>query len=516
MNDSEDYNPELRDLVDRLLDERMGDEDMAELERLLSQYPPAQDALLESCQFHALLTFEQAAERAIDRLLAVRHQQLEGLQRIGQATLALPVGAANGGHRKFSRGKRVALLTAVAAMVMAIAVPFALNPKPLRYAAKPPKITHPQLTGLKLESGSAQLELEGIGSVTVQGPADFELIGPKRARLNYGRIKVAATEAGQSGFVVEMPNGDVTNMGPVFGIDVPKKGQNSLVVFQGAVDLRVPGSPGSIESVRVERLVEGDGVVVNESGKVERIMAIYTGQDATFTHMANGSATTSAPLIADVRDNLRPADTKRFYEIVPQGLGEDSRAYVDRLEHEWNGLEVKGMPSYLLGADYVKTFNSDKQRQTFQLRVRVSRPSRLFIFFDDRISSPDWLTSLFKDTGDDIGLDMGFSDNDYVGGSSTVVRGKGPGDQIDYRFSIWERVLETPATVTLGPNSAVRWRSGMYGIAAIELDPKNRPPRRISVVPRGNPIKVLSFDSDQAMAYFLPGHALPASVIRRG
>jgi hypothetical protein len=327
---------------------------------------------------------------------------------------------------------------------------------------------------VKIESGSAQLALAGIGSVVLQGPADFELMGPKRARLKYGRIKVAVTKPGERGFVVEMPNGEVTDLGTEFGIDVSQQGPNGLVVFKGAVDLRVPNSPLNTSQVHIERLVEGDGVVVNSAGGVDRIMAIFTGRDATFGQVADGSAGSPAPVIIDVKDNLRSAETRKFYEIVPQGLNEDARAYVDRPEHEWNGIDQRGMPDYLNGADYVKPFNGDKMRTGFELQVTLGRPARLFVFFDNRIPAPKWLSSSFRNTGDLVGMDMGPMYDSQGKMTRRTPRGVGPGDEVDNAFSVWEQVVTKAGTVILGPNSGESSYTGMYGVAAVALVPTIR------------------------------------------
>ena len=36
-----------------------------------------------------------------------------------------------------------------------------------------------------------------------------------------------------------------------------------------------------------------------------------------------------------------------YYEIVPQGMQEDSLVFVDRIAHECNGITEQGMPEYL-------------------------------------------------------------------------------------------------------------------------------------------------------------------------
>ena len=50
-----------------------------------------------------------------------------------------------------------------------------------------------------------------------------------------------------------------------------------------------------------------------------------------------------------------------------------------------------GIPSYLLGADYVKTFNDDKINREVEIRLTISRPAILYILLDKRSPVPDWL-----------------------------------------------------------------------------------------------------------------------------
>ena len=150
-------------------------------------------------------------------------------------------------------------------------------------------------------------------------------------------------------------------------------------------------------------------------------------------------------------------------------MREDALAYVDRPEHDWSGVDKSGMPPYLLGADYVKPFNSDKMRSDVKISVTLACPARLFIFADDRVTPPQWLRDGFRDTGDDIGHDVGR----YVLDGEQFFRlnrGKGPGNSIDSRCSIWEQIVRQPGTIELGPNSGSSDLTAMYGIAAIRLD----------------------------------------------
>jgi hypothetical protein len=320
---------------------------------------------------------------------------------------------------------------------------------------------------LKLESGTATLALAKVGQVVVEGPAEFSFLGPMRARLAYGRIKMRVSEKSGRGFVVETPGGNVVDLGTEFGLEVDRGGKTSLAVFEGKVDLhKTKAKPGDADEV--ERFEIGEGVVVGSQGQVDRLMSIVTGSVATFRPDFDAEQNQSPVVISKVTDNLRTAQTKKFYEIVPHGLREDVNRYVDRPQGDWNGVDSEGLPAYLVGADYVKTFNDHKMRKDVRIQVTLARPVRLFIFFDDRLEPPAWLTKDFRNTGDKIGADFG----PYGMNTRKYVIGKGPGVSIDAVFSVWERTVSKASTIQLGHNPGESLHaSSMYGIAAVPLDP---------------------------------------------
>jgi hypothetical protein len=219
---------------------------------------------------------------------------------------------------------------------------------------------------------------------------------------------------------------------------------------------------------RVERFELGEGAVVGSQGEWQRLMSIVRGSDGTFLQDSDASGIGSA-IISKVTDNLQKEDTKKFYQIVPGGLQEDALCYVDRLETQWNGVTGEGIPSYLLGADYVKTFNADKRRKDVRIKVTLSQPARLFVFFDDRLEVPAWLKKQgFRPTEDQIGSDFG----PYGVNSYNYAAAVGAGNSIDATFTIWEKVVTRPGTVTLGHNPGQDVHSSsMYGIAAVPLQP---------------------------------------------
>jgi hypothetical protein len=330
------------------------------------------------------------------------------------------------------------------------------------------------VAGVSLESGTTKLSLPKVGYAVFEGPAEFELLSPMRARLSSGRMKMRITEPMGRGFVVETPYGEVTDLGTEFGLDVGSKGKTGLVVFEGMVDLRMAReSQDSPTFSRVERLVGGDGVTFDQVGQLDRIMSIATGKSATFQSGDELAAESSRSIIAGVSDNLRASDTKKFYEVVPGGFGEDVLAYVDR-KYEWNGLDANGIPKFLVGGDYVLPFNDDKAKG-IEITVTVARPATVYVLFDSRGKPPKWLSRDFVDTGLKVGMDE--NEPEYETRKSdfrpTSELGKGPGNSIDYSFSIWKRELAAPGTVVLGPRGGVRTgvrRRSMYGIVVTPLD----------------------------------------------
>lgn len=462
-------------LVNDKLDGTLTDAGVERLEHFLDGDVGLQSLYRRYCQLHINLEAETRAERVVDRVRANKltaARDSAAHDRVSDAATAVDMDMTHVHRRQSVNAGWVALATCAAAVV------FLLVSRP----APPdkPQAEHRPLSDtaiaedlldiitVRLASDESRFLLIGdIGNIHIQGPAHLDLIGTYRAKLYAGRIKVRITDPRGRGFVVETPQGDVTDLGTEFGVDVSQGSNTGVVVFEGAVNLSVAaeGAPGR----QVERLVQGEGLHVSEAGSLERIMAIFTGDVSTFQQRGERRRNGDTPIIVDVADNIRAGELRKFYEIVPGGMRNDALAYVDRPEHDWTAIDARGLPEYLIGADYIKPFNSDKMRSDVTISVTLSCPARLFIFADDRVAPPSWLRANFRDTGDDIGHDCGkyvLDGVEYV----KLHRGLGAGRSIDSRCSIWERTVEQAGTVVLGPNSGSSIMTTMYGIAAIRLD----------------------------------------------
>jgi hypothetical protein len=162
-------------------------------------------------------------------------------------------------------------------------------------------------------------------------------------------------------------------------------------------------------------------------------------------------------------------------------MGEDQKCYVDR-PYEWNGATADGMPGYLVGGDYVKTFCNDKITEDLNIELTLNRAANLYVLFDKRAVPPDWLLHSFEATGDDIGIDETRFDVWKQEPTGKDLLEVGPGNGIERPCSIWRRVVTEAGTVSLGPNGVpiqvpksldLNAEVVMYGIVAVPIDGEN-------------------------------------------
>jgi fibronectin type 3 domain-containing protein len=309
---------------------------------------------------------------------------------------------------------------------------------------------------IRLTRGQLRLDFACGAIVTLKSPAALQVISPKRTRAILGTLKAHAGE-GAEGFTVETPRTTVVDLGTDFGINVTRQGSTDVVVFNGAVDVHSDGVKGLNSRQRLEA---GEAVRVSSEGTASRIVSIF---DSQFSVASSATARLpQVPVISAVRDNIRRGESWHYYEIVHGGMREDAKAFVDR-NHEWNGVDATGMPSYLLGGDYVKTFNDDKVNRAVEIEVTIERPAILFVLHDKRSPIPDWLREGFYDTGDVIGIDGAGFQRDKREATTSF----GPGVSVDDTLSIWRKDIPKPGTVKLGAIPIGGERHNMYGIVAV-------------------------------------------------
>lgn len=327
---------------------------------------------------------------------------------------------------------------------------------------------------LRVTGGTLQLTFDHGTTVSLTAPAILEMETPKLGRLIRGRATVNVAK-GAEGFTINTPRTSVVDLGTIFGVEVDDIGRTDVFVFSGIVDVTYSSDAQAAANAELgkQRLHTGEAMRVDERGTLSRIVSLKSN------HFADARGASPAPLsrkpvISSVRDNIQREDAWNFYEIVQEGFGEDAKAFVDRIPHEWNGIDAKGMPAYLLDGDYVKSFNDDKNISTIEVSVKLEQPANLYVLWCKRVPAPQWLRDDFEETGDEIGVDEGR----HVFRDGTVHNrdgpGVGPGVSIDSIHTVWRRTVNKPSVVRLGPVIAPGWDFNMYGIVAVPLKKNSR------------------------------------------
>jgi hypothetical protein len=310
---------------------------------------------------------------------------------------------------------------------------------------------------LKFRSGWINLFLENGAELLIEGPADVRFVSLNRVFAAQGKL-AARVGPGAVGFRIDTPHANVTDRGTSFGVSIDGDSHTSVVVYEGIVDLDVVGD----RKLPRRRLESGEALSVDRQGQLSRITTVKS-EDFLEPPQVRVGGSQPMRLIAAVSDNVRSLQTTKYYRVIPGGFQEDCRAYVDRL-HEWNGVDGRGLPPFLVGGEYVMTFNDDKVATRINIAVTLARPANVYVLIDDRVPPAEWLKRDFVDTGWDVGADEG-----YVG--RDIQTASGPGNSIDHIYSVWRRNVNHHDTLVLGALSAEEFTKpardverSMYGV----------------------------------------------------
>ncbi|MDA7916564.1 FecR family protein [Verrucomicrobia bacterium] len=88
---------------------------------------------------------------------------------------------------------------------------------------------------LKLRSGLVRLHTPGGVSLSMEGPAELNLVSSSLVHVNSGRVVVHVPES-EIGFRVETDLMNIVDLGTAFGVSVNNRGATELSVFQGLVE----------------------------------------------------------------------------------------------------------------------------------------------------------------------------------------------------------------------------------------------------------------------------------------
>jgi hypothetical protein len=231
-------------LASALIDGTCSTGEQAALESLLLTSPEARDRFRTLLHTESILAWKFATPG---------HQSPDAVDPVGDAVQAL----SGANHRRRVKISRQ-LLIATAAIAAAVAV---LVMRPAATPSQPEILTVPiaarlvdatnarwgdgrtLLLGaavpqgpLRLLSGAAQIAFESGALVTLNGPAEIEVLGSSRLFLRSGRI-VPFVPPAATGFTVVSPTGEVIDLGTEFSVNVDASGRTEVYVLDGEVDV---------------------------------------------------------------------------------------------------------------------------------------------------------------------------------------------------------------------------------------------------------------------------------------
>jgi ferric-dicitrate binding protein FerR (iron transport regulator) len=300
---------------------------------------------------------------------------------------------------------------------------------------------------LTIETGILHLRLANDVSIELLAPAQLRFLDPLHVQILSGKATVDVGQQGK-GFILDAPQTRVVDLGTRFGVDASTADSTGVVVIEGSVELH--SKEGS-----VNHLAEGEGVVVNTSGTIDKLDQVRfnprTGQWST------GALDDGSSLIRSVRNNQKD---QSVYHIVAGGLVEAVPAHHNR-NARWVSLPEKPIPAWLLGADLVLPAHSHRDRKDLRVTVTVAPATALFVFQRRNQPPPQWLSDGFVRTGQMIGKVSIEKDRENKPVS----------------FDIWRRDMPTGGDVELGPaarTESISTSTILYGIAALPI--KKAPP----------------------------------------
>jgi ferric-dicitrate binding protein FerR (iron transport regulator) len=221
---------ELRTLIDAALDNRLSSEQRDRLETLILTDAAARRLYVE-------LAYQQAA------LSSALASSSAGVSPSAPVPLPLPSRGAGG------RVRRVLTWAAIAAGILLTAwfvsrreptsMARLVEAKGCRWEAS----TLPTEAGaalnrgrLRLAEGLARIELQSGAEITLEGPADLEIVSPMLCILHAGQV-IAHVPPQAVGFVLDTANSKVTDFGTRFGVSVRDGATADVRVFEGRVDV---------------------------------------------------------------------------------------------------------------------------------------------------------------------------------------------------------------------------------------------------------------------------------------
>ncbi len=277
-----DSGGELLELCDRLLDGELSADGRARLETLVLGDPGQRKLYVEYMQLHATLRQQSArlSDVPLEAVLKEFPQSApvfrRSLPRLWRVAAAFVLGAGISGGMWFAQQQAV-----VATLVEAHGTRWDSSSQPTEAGSK----LRPGR--LRLAEGLARIVFRNGVELTLEGPAELDLVNRGLCRLHSGALVAHVPEQAR-GFTVETASARLIDHGTDFGIRADAAGLASVQVINGEVELRhtLGGEPmrlatrqaAAVDTRQLTR-IDGGG---EEMGRLRQTSGDSIGRE--FTH----------------------------------------------------------------------------------------------------------------------------------------------------------------------------------------------------------------------------------------
>lgn len=154
-------------------------------------------------------------------------------------------------------------------------------------------------TSLLLREGYAEFQFYNQARVTVEGPAEFQIITEDQIKLNYGRL-YAAVPREAIGFTIKTPSSQVIDLGTEFGVRADFTGDTLLHVVKGKTVL-IAGEKSNKQTVEVTegaaKRVSAHNLTVSDAAYNDHLFVrkidsanslVWRGQDVDLADIVGG------------------------------------------------------------------------------------------------------------------------------------------------------------------------------------------------------------------------------------
>ncbi len=113
---------------------------------------------------------------------------------------------------------------------------------------------------LSLRAGYAELHFDNNTRVTIEGPAEFEILTNNQIQLHYGRLYASVPEEAY-GFTVSTEDSKIIDLGTEFGVQESATGQTEVHVIKGSTNLVTKNNDTKINAT----------IIAGHAKKIDRI-----------------------------------------------------------------------------------------------------------------------------------------------------------------------------------------------------------------------------------------------------